>query len=80
MINITDNWDVFQTYCEQELGIYQLLENDNNIDVRILVGRSGFKRDFLGYNDSLLNKILAFCKRQGYIQLSQIGQASQFFL
>jgi hypothetical protein len=79
MINITDNWDLFQIYCGQELGIYQLLENDNGIDVRILVGRSGFKREFLSYNDSLLNKILAFCRRHGYIQLSQTTQTSKFF-
>jgi hypothetical protein len=79
VISVTDNWEAFRVSCGQGLGVYQLLENEAFLEIRILVDRIAFKKEFKGYEDKLLNDILTFCKNHGYIQLSQTSQADQFF-
>jgi hypothetical protein len=79
VISVTDNWEAFKVSCGQGLGVYQLLENEASIEVRILVDRVAFKTEFTDYEDKLLNDILTFSKNHGYIQLSQTSQADQFF-
>ena len=79
LIGVTDNWDAFKACCGQGFGVFQLLENEFSLEIKILVERIAFKKEFTDYGDKLLNNILTFCKNHGYLQLSQTSQADQFF-
>lgn len=79
MVNIIEDWDVLEEYSGEKLGFYQLLENDGKFEVRVQTGRVGFKREFDKANDPLLVRILDFCRRRRYIQISSTVSDEFFF-
>jgi serine phosphatase RsbU (regulator of sigma subunit) len=79
VVNIIEDWDVLAEYAGEKLGFYQLLSNDGIIEIRIQTGRIGFKREFESSSDQLLNKIMDFCKKHRYIQISENMRDDQFF-
>lgn len=79
MVNIIEDWGVLEEYAGEKLGFYQLLSNDGNIEVRVQTGRIGYKKEFSEGNDLLLTKILDFCKKRRYIQISENMRDDQFF-
>jgi hypothetical protein len=79
VVNIIEDWDVLAKYAGEKLGFYQLLSNDGIIEIRIQTGRIGFKQEFEKGDDPLLIKILDFCKKQQYIQISENMRDDQFF-
>ena len=79
VVNIIEDWDVLAEYAGEKLGFYQLLSNDGIIEIRVQTGRIGFKREFESSSDPLLNKIMDFCKKHRYIQISENMRDDQFF-
>jgi hypothetical protein len=79
VVNIIEDWDVLEEYAGEKLGFYQLLSNDGIIEIRIQTGRLGFKKEFTAGNDPLLTKILDFCKKRRFIQISENMRDDQFF-
>jgi hypothetical protein len=79
VVNIIEDWDVLAEYAGEKLGFYQLLSNDGIIEIRIQTGRIGFKREFESSSDPPLNKIMDFCKKHRYIQISENMRDDQFF-
>jgi hypothetical protein len=79
VVNIVEDWDVLAKYAGEKLGFYQLLSNDGIIEVRVQTGRIGFKKEFDKGDDPLLTKILDFCKKCQYIQISENMRDDQFF-
>jgi len=79
VVNIIEDWDVLAEYAGEKLGFYQLLSNDGIIEIRVQTGRIGFKKEFDKGDDPLLIKILDFCKRRRYIQISENMRDDQFF-
>ncbi len=79
MVNLIEDWDVLEEYAGEKLGFYQLLSNDGIIEIRVQTGRIGFKKEFTAGNDTLLTKILDFCKKRRYIQISENMRDDQFF-
>ena len=79
LVNIIEDWDVLAEYAGEKLGFYQLLENDGKIEVRVQTGRVGFIKEFDDPNDKLLNKILDFCRKSGYLQITRSKRDDQFF-
>jgi hypothetical protein len=79
LVNLIEDWDVLEEYAGEKLGFYQLLSNDGIIEVRVQTGRIGFKKEFTAGNDPLLTKILYFCKKRRYIQISENMRDDQFF-
>ena len=79
LVNIIEDWEVLEEYAGEKLGFYQLLSNDGIIEVRVQTGRIGFKKEFDKGDDSLLTKILDFCKKRRYIQISENMRDDQFF-
>src|SRR5665647_3696588 len=71
VVNIIEDWDILAEYAGEKLGFYQLLSNDGIIEVRVQTGRIGFKKEFDKGDDPLLIKILDFCKKRRYIQISE---------
>ena len=79
MVNIIEDWDVIEEYAGEKLGFYQLLANDGRFEIRVLTGKCGFKREFDTGNDPLLTRILDFCRRHRYIQVSKKTRDEEFF-
>lgn len=79
LVNIIEDWGVLEEYAGEKLGFYQLLSNDGIIEIRVQTGRIGFKREFEKGDDPLLTKILDFCKKRRYIQISENMRDDQFF-
>ena len=79
LVNLIEDWEVLEEYAGEKLGFYQLLSNDGTIEIRVQTGKVGFKKEFTLGNDPLLIKILDFCKRHRYIQISENMRDDQFF-
>ena len=79
MVNVIEDWDVLEEYAGEKLGFYQLLSNDGTIEIRVQTGRIGYKREFTAGNDPLLTKILDFCRKRRYIQISENMPDDRFF-
>jgi hypothetical protein len=79
VVNIIEDWDVLAEYAGEKLGFYQLLSNDGIIEIRVQTGRIGFKKEFDKGDDPLLIKIVDFCKKRRFIQISENMRDDQFF-
>ena len=79
MVNIIEDWDVLAEYAGEKLGFFQILTMDGNVEIRVLTGRVGFIREFASRNDPLYNKILDFCRKSRYINVSRTARDEQFF-
>ena len=79
MVNIIEDWDVLEEYAGEKLGFYQLLENDGKPEVRVSTGKLGFRREFERPDDALLTRILAFCRKRHFIQISETIRDEAFF-
>ncbi len=79
MVNIIEDWDILEEYAGEKLGFYQLLANDGMFEIRVQTGKVGFKKEFENGNDLLLSKILDFCRKHRYIQVTQTARDEQFF-
>lgn len=55
------------------------LANDGIIEIRVQTGRIGYKKEFESGSDPILTKILDFCKKHRYIQISENMRDDQFF-
>jgi hypothetical protein len=78
-VNIIEDWDVLEEYAGEKLGFYQLLASDGKFEVRVQTGRVGYKREFISGNDPLFIRIIDFCRRNRYIQVSRKTRDEDFF-
>jgi hypothetical protein len=79
LVNIIEDWGVLEEYAGEKLGFYQILENDGSVEIRVQTGRVGFKKEFDKLDDPLLTRVLDFCKKRRYIQISQNLRDEEFF-
>jgi hypothetical protein len=79
LVNLVEEWEVLEEYSGDKQGYYQILGNDGSVEVRVHVGTLGFKKEFDNNADPLLSRILAFCKAQNYIRVSQAVRDELFF-
>jgi hypothetical protein len=79
VVNIIEDWDVLAEYAGEKLGFYQLIEDGGKTEIRVQTGRVAYKKEFEFCNDKQLKEILDFCKRHGYIQVSENMRDDQFF-
>lgn len=79
LANIIEDWDVLAEYAGEKLGFYQILVNDGTVEIRVLTGRVGFKREFKSREEPVYNKILDFCRRNRFIKVAQTARDEQFF-
>jgi len=45
LVNLVDNWEVLEEYAGEKQGFYQLLGVDGTIEIRVSVGKLGFKKN-----------------------------------
>lgn len=79
MVNLVENWEVLQEYAGDKQGYYQVLSTDGAIEVRVAIGKLGFKKQFDNNADPLLTKILAFCRSRKYVRISETVRDELFF-
>ena len=79
MVNLVEDWEVLEEYAGDKLGFYQILYGAKGVEIRIAVGRLGFKKEFESAEDPLLSRILSFCNSQKYIKVSENVRDDFFF-
>ncbi len=79
MVNLVEDWEILEEYAGEKLGFYQILDCDGKIEVRVLTGKLGFKKEYERPDDQELTRILAFCKRRQFIQVSANIRDEAFF-
>jgi hypothetical protein len=79
LVNLVENWEVLQEYAGDKQGYYQVLSTDGAIEVRVAIGKLGFKKQFDNNADPLLTKILAFCRSRKYVRISETVRDELFF-
>jgi len=79
LVNLVEDWEVLEKYAGDKRGFYQVLGNDDLLEVRVLVGKLGFRKEFKNKDDPLLTHILGFCKIRGYIKVSESVREEFFF-
>ena len=79
MVNIIEDWEVLEEYAGDKQGFYQVLGEGEAVEIRVAIGRLGFKKEFENKNDTLLNRILTFCKTRKFIRISENVRDEFFF-
>ena len=79
MVNIVENWEVLEEYAGDKQGYYQVLDNDGTVEIRVAMGKLGFRKEFDNSADPLLTRILAFCKARKYVRVSETVRDELFF-
>jgi len=76
---LVEDWEILEDYAGDKHGLYQILYGAKGVEIRVSVGRLGFKKEFKSAEDSLLNRILSFCNSQRYIKVSENIRNEFFF-
>ena len=79
MVDLVENWEILASYAGDKLGFYQIIGNDEPVEIRVNVGRVGFIKEFKTRADPLCNQILAFCRQNKYILVSKSIRDEVFF-
>ena len=77
LVNLVEEWKVLEKYAKQ--GFYQVLGDAEAVEIRVAIGKLGFKKEFENKENALLNRILGFCRSQGYIRVSENVRDEFFF-
>ncbi len=81
MVNLVEDWEVLQEYAGDKQGYYQVLgdEETKQVEIRLAVGRLGFRRIFEKTPDPLLSEIMTFCRARKYVRISETVRDELFF-
>lgn len=79
LVNLVEEWEVLEEYAGDKQGFYQVLGEGEAIEIRVAIGRIGFRKEFENKSDPLLNRILAFCKSRRFIRISENVRDEFFF-
>jgi hypothetical protein len=79
LVNLVEDWKIVEEYADDKIGFYQVLGDDEPVEIRVSVGRCGFKKEFQNKTDPLLIRILAFCRLQKYVRISESIRDDSFF-
>jgi hypothetical protein len=79
LVNLVEDWEVLEGYAGDKQGYYQILGNDGSVEVRVAIGRLGFKKEFDKKSDPLFSRILAFCNARRYVRINETVRDEMFF-
>ena len=79
MVNLVEEWEALEAYAGDKQGFYQVLGDGEAVEIRVAIGRLGFKKEFENKSDPQLNRILSFCKFRNYIKISENVRDEFFF-
>jgi hypothetical protein len=78
LINLVENWEALEEYSGKD-GFYQIFDIDGKVEVRVSSGKLGFRKGFDKTDDALLIRILTFCSKHRFIQISENVKGEVFF-
>jgi hypothetical protein len=76
---LVEDWETIEEYAGDKQGFYQILSGEKDIELRLTVGKLGFKQKFENSKDQLLERIIKFCSFQNYVKISENIRDEQFF-
>jgi hypothetical protein len=79
LVTLVEDWEVLESYAGDKQGYYQVLSSDGSVEVRIAIGRLGFRKEFDKKADPLLSRILAFCNTRRYVRINESVRDELFF-
>ena len=79
MVNLVEDWINLEEYAGDKQGFYQILSGEGGVEIRVAVGKLGFKQSFDNSKDELLERIIEFCGFQNYLKISENIRDEQFF-
>ena len=79
MVNLVEDWEIMEEYAGDKQGFYQILSAGKDVELRLTVGKLGFKQSFENSKDQLLERIIKFCGFQNYVKVSENVRDEQFF-
>ncbi len=84
MVNIVEDWESLEKYAcqastDKATGLYQLLETDGRVEIRVWIGKCGFRTEFKNVGDQKLLDILDFCWKQRFARICGNIQDDAFF-
>jgi hypothetical protein len=79
LVNLVDDWEVLEEYAGDKQGFYQILYGATGAEIRVAVGRLGFKNEFENVKDPMLDRILRFCQSQRYVKVQENIRDELFF-
>ena len=78
MVETVKDWKTIEAYSGYKQGFYQIIEKQKTKEIRVNVGRLGYKKKFQNKDDPNLKEILEICKSKNYIEISS-NIMDQFF-
>jgi hypothetical protein len=79
LVNLVEDWETLEEYAGDKQGFYQILQGGKGVEIRVAVGRLGYKQSFDNSEDPLLERIMKFCGFQSYAKISENIRDEQFF-
>lgn len=79
MVNLVEDWETIEDYAGDKQGFYQILQGGKGAEIRVTVGKLGYKQSFDNSKDGLLERIIKFCGFQNYVKISENIRDEQFF-
>ena len=79
MVNLVEDWTAMEEYAGDKQGFFQILQNGKGVEIRLTVGKLGFKQNFDDIKDQLFERIIDFCRDQSYVKISENVRDEQFF-
>ena len=79
MVNLVEDWINLEEYAGDKQGFYQILQGGKGVEIRVTVGKLGYKQSFNNSKDPLFDRIIKFCGFQNYLKISENIRDEQFF-
>jgi len=79
LVNLVEDWESIEEYAGDKQGFYQILQGGKGVEIRVTVGKLGYKESFDNTKDPLLERIIKFCGFQNYVKISESIRDEQFF-
>jgi len=79
LVNLVEDWEVLEGYAGDKQGYYQVFGIDGSVEVRVAIGRLGFRKEFDKKSDPLFSRILAFCSVRKYVKINESVRDELFF-
>jgi hypothetical protein len=79
LVNLVEDWEIMEEYAGDKQGFYQIIAGGKGVEIRLAVGKLGFKKSFDDSKDPLLDRIIRFCGFQNYVKVSENVRDDYFF-
>jgi len=79
LVYIVEDWATIEEYADSKQGFFQVLSRVEGLEVRVKVGKLGFKKVFTDPKDQLLERIMKFCGSPEYVKVNKNIWDEYFF-